>query len=116
MDYMDHLNYNEFKEPVLIRLVGASDNAILPTSDIDRLLSEKYGLDRDSTLDVALTIGESRAEISFDGAAVENAQEVIDDIKTMVENFNEVPDDRPDLDEDEWKNQYHVHIDDISRV
>ena len=114
MSYLDHLNDDVFERPVRLRLVGENEDSLLPSYDVGRLLRVQYGLD-DSEYDVALTVDESRAEFAFEGAAVDDVNAVIEDIKSLIEQYNTPPEDLPDAKLDEWR-QHDAALDTVDKA
>ena len=114
MDYLDHLNDDVFEQPVRLRLVGENEDSMLPSYDVGRLLREEYGL-AESEYDVALTLNESRAEFAFEGAAVDDVDAAIEDIKALIEQYNTPPEDLPDAKLDEWR-QHDASLDAVDRA
>lgn len=91
-DYLDHLNYEDFEEPVVLRLKGTvEETMLLPGYDVKNLVREHYGVP-ESGIDVAKAIEENRTEIAFDAVHVEDVDDVFAGAREMVDNYNEPPD------------------------
>lgn len=116
MDYREHLNYEKFDSPVCFRVTGASDEAMIPSYEIEaNILDGEYGLTQGATFDVALEVGDPGAEFAFDATAVEDAEEVIESVRELIKEFNKVPDDFSIEERDEFKKNYTVQLDDVTR-
>lgn len=113
MTYFDHLDDEAFARSVRFRVTSDNPDAILPSADIELLLSNDYHLDMGTTYDVALTVDDARAEFAFDATAVDDKDAVIEDVKTLIENFNTPPDDLPNDKRDEWQAE-NVELADVS--
>ncbi len=111
--YMDHLHHETFAQPVLFRIRGATENAMMPVYDIGLMLRERYGLVERRTLDVAQTIDAPIAEFAFDAAAVEDPEAVLDDVKELLDNYNEIPDGFTEEQEEKYR-KHHTTLADTN--
>lgn len=100
-DYAEHLDTRLFDKPVRFR-IEANGETILPTYEIGNILGRQYGLDQPSEYDAALFVDETRAEFAFD-AAVVDADEVLNDVRTLLDNYNIPPEDLSEDAKGEWR-------------
>lgn len=112
MPYLDHLNDDTFTQSVRFRIRGEDEETFLPSYDIDKLLRQRHNLTMGETCDAALTVNEPRAEFAFDATAVDDPETVIDEVETLIENYNEPPEDMPEDEHDTWPT---VELADVSR-
>lgn len=117
MTLLPHLNTDQFDHPVVFRLVGVSDEALVPGYDIERHLETAHGLSEDS-IDIAATVDEPRREFAFDGDAVTDVDDVLNSVREMIHSYNTVPDwlDETEMSTEEWRTTHHVDMEVLLRI
>jgi hypothetical protein len=111
MEYLEHLETDSFDSPVKIRIGAKNEDSITPGYSIEKFLEEQ-GLEQGETFDVAVDIGDTpRKEFAFDASKVEDPNQTIDEIRSIVESFNEPPEFDSEEKIDEWESHNAVILD-----
>lgn len=115
--FTKHLEYDEFGYPVLFRVACEGKQTIIPSYEIGEVvMGEKHELQSDIERDCIGGGLESGEDIwwgfAFDGATIENPQDVIDDVETLLKNYNRPPEDLSEEGKQEWR-QSTVVITDV---
>jgi hypothetical protein len=91
-EWFDHLKTECMEQPVRLRLVGHGEYPSYPSFAIRRLLKDGCRLS-DPEMSHAAHLDRQRREIAFDAAAVENVEDVLSEIKDLVDRENYPPED-----------------------
>jgi hypothetical protein len=105
--FKDHLEYDEFKLPIIFRMACEGEDTLMPAYEIGRILEDhyslEYGPDRD---EIGGGLREEEGQwwgFVFDSAKVDDPNEVIDDIRKLLENCNKPPEDLREEAQQEWE-------------
>lgn len=108
-DYQSHLYYDEFKKPTLFRIECVKGKTIIPSVDIElQIFTELHNLEANH-YDVAAEIIETddgieqAYEFAFDATEVDDPKSILDDVQTLLQNYNEPPDDLPEEGKEKWR-------------
>lgn len=101
MDPLNHLNFENFERPIVVRLIPEQGEKIItPTFSIQELLLNS-GLP-EKKIDIAQTVAPREPdEVAFDGKSVSSVENVTSKIEDMVEKYNEPPD-KEYITEEDW--------------
>jgi hypothetical protein len=89
--WLDHLETDEMGQPAKLRLLSARNNVLIPTYAIERLLKDGYDAAK-SDISLAFSIESSRREVAFDAETLP-LTEIINDIHTLIDQYNQPPED-----------------------